>query len=88
MDKHGANRSLRIPAQVFLFLFAIATLLGLVDSVAWYAELTSQGAQASFASGLLWHFLEIYLWLALCPLIFTVNCRFPLAPPKDACEGR
>jgi hypothetical protein len=82
MDKYGANRSLKIPAQVFVLLFVIATVLGLAYSVAWYAELTSQGAQASFASGLLWHFLELYLWLALCPIIFAVNRRFPLAPPK------
>lgn len=82
MDTHGADRSLKLPSQVFVFLVLIATVLALADSVAWYAELTSQGAPASFASGLLWHFLEIYLWLALSPLIFAVNRRFPLAPPK------
>ena len=82
MNKHGADRSLKLPSQVFVFLFVIATVLGLAESVAWYAELTSLGVQASFASGLLWHFLEIYLWLALCPLIFAVNRRFPLAPPR------
>lgn len=82
MDKHGADRSLKLPRQVFVFLFVIATVLALAYSVAWYAELTSQGVQPSFASGLLWHFLEFYLWLALCPLIFAVNRRFPLAPPK------
>jgi len=82
MDKHGVGRSLRLPRRVFVFLFVVATALGLAESVAWYAELTSQGAPASFASGLLWHFLEMYLWLALCPLIFAINRRFPLAPPK------
>ena len=82
MDKHGADRSLKLPRQVFVFLFVIATVLGLANSVAWYAEVTSQGAQASFGSGLLWHFLELYLWLALSPVIFALNRRFPLAPPK------
>src|SRR6476646_11860715 len=82
MDKHGEDKSLKLPRQVFVFLFVVATVLGLAQSVAWYAELTSQVAPASFARGLFWHFLEMYLWLALCPIIFAVNRRFPLAPPR------
>jgi len=53
MNKHGADRSLKLPAQVFVFLFVVATVLGLAQSVAWYAELTSQGTPASFTNELL-----------------------------------
>ncbi|HEU5413219.1 MAG TPA: histidine kinase [Candidatus Angelobacter sp.] len=82
MKKHGTEKLLKIPVRGLVLSFLIATVLAVTLCVAWYAEVMSSGVQASFTSGLLWYFLEVYLWLLLCPLIRSFNRRLPLAPPK------
>src|SRR5207237_10554870 len=63
----------------FWLLFALWTILGLIDAGQFYVHLhyfrwTSLHLEEALASGL----ADWYIWAILAPFIFRLGCRFPL----------
>ena len=61
-----------------LFLFLLWTGIGVLFTLSWYLPSGAEGAPIPLKTAATWYFLDSYLWLALCPLIFFLCTCFPI----------
>jgi len=77
-EKPAVHRHFFLKGASPLLLFLLWSALGFLFALAWYLPAGAEGHPIPFKTAVTWNLLDSYAWLALSPLIFSLQRRFRL----------
>jgi two-component system LytT family sensor kinase len=79
MDESSHRRRAIFGEVSPLSLFVLWTGVGLAFGFAWYLPSSAEGNPVALKTAITWYLLDSYVWFLLCPLLFSIERRFPVS---------